>query len=53
MKIAFFLTPKAEVACDQNFVPVVDGRQAFIGIVRRRSVLVFFRERMAEVVRGA
>lgn len=24
---------------DQNFVPVVDGRGAFIGIVRRRSVI--------------
>jgi len=35
------------LAIDQNFVPVVDGRGAFIGIVRRRSVLVFYRERMA------
>ncbi len=35
------------LAIDQNFVPVVDGRGAFIGIVRRRSVLVFFRDRMA------
>jgi CBS domain-containing protein len=35
------------LAIDQNFVPVVDGREAFIGIVRRRSVLVFFRDRMA------
>jgi CBS domain-containing protein len=34
------------LAIDQNFVPVVDGRGAFIGIVRRRSVLVFFRDRM-------
>lgn len=35
------------LAIDQNFVPVVDGRQVFIGIVRRRSVLLFFRERMS------
>jgi CBS domain-containing protein len=35
------------LAVDQNFVPVVDGRQAFIGIVRRRSVLEFYRDRMA------
>jgi CBS domain-containing protein len=40
------------LALDQNFVPVVDGRQAFIGIVRRRSILVFFRERMAAVLHG-
>lgn len=35
------------LAIDQNFVPVVDGRGAFIGIVRRHSVLVFFRDRMS------
>jgi CBS-domain-containing membrane protein len=34
------------LAVDQNFVPVIDGRGVFIGIVRRRSVLTFFRERM-------
>jgi CBS-domain-containing membrane protein len=31
---------------DQSFVPVVDGRGAFIGIVRRRSVLAFFHDQM-------
>jgi CBS domain-containing protein len=41
-----------DLAIDQNFVPVVDGRQAFIGIVRRRSVLVYFRERMTATLRG-
>lgn len=39
------------LALDQNFVPVVDGRGAFIGIVRRRSILVFFRDRMAATLR--
>lgn len=38
------------LAIDQNFVPVVDGREAFIGIVRRRSVLVFFRDRMVSTL---
>ena len=38
------------LAIDQNFVPVVDGRHAFIGIVRRRSVLVFFRDRMEKTL---
>jgi CBS-domain-containing membrane protein len=41
------------LAIDQNFVPVVDGRGAFIGIVRRRSVLVFFRDRMSAALRGS
>jgi CBS-domain-containing membrane protein len=37
---------------DQNFVPVVDGRGVFIGIVRRHSVLVYFREQMAAALRA-
>jgi hypothetical protein len=40
------------LALDQNFVPVVDSRQVFIGIVRRRSILVFFRDRMNAVLHG-
>jgi CBS domain-containing protein len=35
-----------DLAIDQNFVPVVDDRNVFIGIVRRRSVLEYFRDRM-------
>jgi CBS-domain-containing membrane protein len=42
-----------DLAIDQNFVPVVDGRQAFIGIVRRRSVLVYLRDRMTAALRKA
>jgi CBS domain-containing protein len=38
------------LAVDQNFVPVVDSRRAFIGIVRRRSVLIFFRDQMSEAL---
>jgi CBS domain-containing protein len=41
-----------DLAIDQNFVPVVDGRQVFIGIVRRRSILSFFRERMSAALRS-
>lgn len=29
------------MALDQNFVPVVDGRQVFIGIVRRRDLIQY------------
>jgi len=36
---------------DQNFVPVVDGREVFIGIVRRRSVLAYFRDQIASMLR--
>jgi CBS domain-containing protein len=40
------------LSIDQNFVPVVDDRGAFIGIVRRRSILSFFRERMEAVLKA-
>ncbi len=33
-------------ALDQNFVPVVDDYDAFIGIVTRRSIMKFCQERM-------
>lgn len=33
------------VAAEQNFVPVVDDKGAFIGIVTRRSILKYFQER--------
>lgn len=35
-----------DLVVDQNFVPVVDDRDVFIGIVRRRSVLAALRERL-------
>jgi predicted transcriptional regulator len=34
------------LALEQNFVPVLDSRKFFIGIVRRHSILAFFREKM-------
>ena len=40
------------LAIDQNFVPVVDDRQVFIGIVRRYSILSFFRDRMSATMRS-
>lgn len=33
-------------ALDQNFVPVVDDRGAFVGIVRRRTILEYFQRQM-------
>jgi CBS domain-containing protein len=38
------------LAMEQNFVPVVDGRQFFIGIVRRHSILAFFRNQMTATI---
>lgn len=32
-------------AADQNFVPVVDDKGDFIGIITRRSILKFFQEK--------
>jgi CBS domain-containing protein len=33
---------------DQNFVPVVDDRDVFIGIVRRRAILAYFQDKLRE-----
>lgn len=41
------------LALDQNFVPVVDDREIFIGIVRRRSILSFFQDEMKRSVSEA
>ncbi|MBC8016726.1 MAG: CBS domain-containing protein [Sporomusaceae bacterium] len=32
----------------QNFVPVVDGRKTFIGIIRRREIIEYFAKRLSE-----
>lgn len=40
------------LALDQNFVPVVDDRQIFIGIVRRRAILAYFQEKMLAALRN-
>ncbi len=40
------------LSLDQNFVPVLDGRGIFIGIVRRRSILAYFQDRMMAAVTG-
>ena len=34
------------VAAEQNFVPVVDDRGMFVGIVTRRSILNYYREKI-------
>lgn len=40
------------LALDQNFVPVIDDRKVFIGIVRRRSILAHFQDKMLASIRG-
>lgn len=40
------------LALDQNFVPVVDDRGVFIGIVRRRTILTFLHEKLAGLLRA-
>jgi CBS domain-containing protein len=37
------------LAIDQNFVPVVDDRDVFVGIVRRRTILEYCLARIAVV----
>ena len=63
MNILRFMTPKQDVAfiyedftlrqtleaaINENFVPVVDDRNVFIGIVRRNAILEYFREKVHE-----
>src|SRR5262245_957206 len=38
---------------DQNFVPVTDDSDAFIGIVRRRAILSYFQHKMLATARNA
>ena len=37
-----------DAAINENFVPVVDDRNVFIGIVRRNAILEYFREKVPE-----
>ena len=37
------------LAADQNFVPVIDDRDVFVGIVRRKSIIEYCASRMAIV----
>src|SRR5690242_4306429 len=41
------------MALDQNFVPVTDDRDIFIGIVRRRAILSYFHEKMLAAARDS
>lgn len=36
------------LAMEQNFIPVVDDRGVFMGIIRRRTILDFFRSKLKD-----
>ncbi|MGM9813770.1 MAG: CBS domain-containing protein [Candidatus Enteromonas sp.] len=36
------------LAMEQNFIPVVDDRKVFMGIIRRRTILEFFRGQLKD-----
>jgi CBS domain-containing protein len=40
------------LALDQNFVPVIDDRGIFIGIVRRRSILMYLGDKLGGILRA-
>ena len=40
------------ISLEQNFVPVVDDRDVFIGIVTRRNIIRFFRNRLEQTLGG-
>lgn len=41
-----------KLALDQNFVPIVDDRNLYIGIVKRKSVLLYLLEKNTEKAAG-
>lgn len=41
-----------EQAQNQNFVPVVDDRSVFIGIITRRDIITYFKEKLSYNERG-
>ena len=46
VKVTTSMSDLVERAAAQNFVPVVDDKDAFIGIVTRRSIINFCREKL-------
>lgn len=38
-----------QLAMDQNFVPIVDDRQMYIGIVTRKSIIEYLRKKLLEI----
>lgn len=35
-----------DLSMDQNFIPIVDDRNVFIGIVKRKTILNYFKKEM-------
>jgi len=35
-----------DLSMDQNFIPIVDDRSVFIGIVKRKTILSYFKSEM-------
>ena len=42
VSINAYLEDMLELAADQNFVPVVDDNQIFIGIIRRKNIIEYY-----------
>ena len=49
VKVSATVEDLLERVLNQNFVPVVDDRGLFVGIITRRSVLEHFRDRILEL----
>lgn len=45
VKVGASMNDLLHIVMDQNFVPVIDDKNSFIGIVTRRDVIKFFYER--------
>lgn len=42
VSIKAYLEDMLELAADQNFVPVVDDNQIFVGIIRRKDIIEYY-----------
>ena len=51
VKVTASMNDLLQMVMDQNFVPVIDDKDSFIGIVTRRDVIRFFCERDHELSR--
>ncbi len=49
VKVSATVEDLLELVLNQNFVPVVDDRNFFVGIITRKAIIRYFRDRIIEL----